>query len=233
MLINREEMIEIVKDDLTAGIVNLELDDDVISRNIDRALRKSTDYWSYTDYKTITPTAVARGSGYVLLTDIDDSVENAVPTIVRVFPTRNILPTDSALLGLGSLYIKAGMDINKQLMSYASMINRLSNIDSILGRNARVIGDKLWVAQYQGDITVEYIPNIVAIEHINEGSWVEWLIDYTVALCKIQLAQGRGKFKVGSNPSEINASTLLEEGNNKKSELEEELKQRGMVFAER
>ena len=55
----------------------------------------------------------------------------------------------------------------------------MSMLESILGRNARVVGDKLYVANYYQRVTIEYIPNIVE-EKINQGSWIEWIINYAL-----------------------------------------------------
>lgn len=86
---------------------------------------------------------------------------------------------------------------------------------------------------YWDSVTVQYIPETVDIEHINEGSWIRFLIDYTSALCKRQLAQSRGKYVVSSNPATTNAAELLEQANSQMQVLEEELKMKGVLLARR
>lgn len=230
MLMNRETLIQAVKDELQAGVVNLELSDEIIERNLDRSLMISSDYFNYTDYKTLPLTKTTGSSGYIELSQLDP---NGIPTIINVWPTVNVMNIDAALLGLGSIYINMGMSLNPQLTTYSNMLNKLTQLESILGRNARVIGNRLYTDHYWDNITVEYIPETVTIEHINEGSWIRFLIDYTSALCKRQLAQSRGKYVVSSNPATTNAAELLEQANTKMIALEEELKTKGILLARR
>ena len=44
-LMTKQQVIDTVKVELTASVVNLELSDAIIANNIDRALMLSTDYW--------------------------------------------------------------------------------------------------------------------------------------------------------------------------------------------
>lgn len=230
MLITKEIMIEYIKDDLSAGIVNLDLSDAIIERNLNRAVALSSDFFNYTTFKTIDITKTTASGGYIPLSEIDP---DGTPVIVAVFPTTNVLNIDGALLGLGSIFINADQSLNNQLTSYATMLFKLSQIESVLGRNARVVGDKLYVDKYYTTLTVEYIPQVVKIENINEGAWIRFLVDYTCALCKKQMAQARGKYVVSSNPASTNAETLLSDANETIIRLEEELKQKGVLLARR
>jgi len=230
ILVSKEAAIEFIKDELSAGIVNLELSDDIIERNLSRALMLSSDYFNYTNYVTVDVTKTSGSSGYVELSEIDP---NGIPVIVAVYPTVNVLNIDAALLGLGSVFISTTAALNPQLNAYASMIHKLSQLESILGRNARVVGDKIYFSHYFTNVTVEYIPEVVDIEKINEGDWIRFLIDYSVALCKRQIAQSRGKYVVESNPSSANAAELLESANASIDKLEEDLKRKGILLATR
>jgi len=229
-LMTRQNLIQAVKDELQAGVVNLELSDNIIERNLDRALMYSTDYFNYTDYVTLSVNKTTGSSGWVPLTDIDP---NGIPTITQVWPTVNVMNIDAALLGLGSIYVNMGMALNPQLMAYSSMLNKLTQLEGILGRNARVVGDKLYLDHYWTEVTIEYIPETVTVENINEGSWIRFLIEYTTALSKRQLAQSRGKYVVASNPATTNAAELMSQANDRMAELEEELKQKGVLLARR
>jgi hypothetical protein len=229
-LMTEAQLLQYVKDELSAGIVNLELSDEIILRNINKALWISSDYFNYSSYKTVDVTKTTGSSGYVDLTDIDP---DGIPVILKVFPTVNVMNIDAALLGLGSIYINMGMSLNPQLTRYSNMLHKLSQMESILGRNARVVGDKLYVDHYWTSITVEYIPNTVKIENINEGSWIRFLVDYSSALCKRQIAQARGKYVVSSNPATTNAAELIAQADETIQRLEEELKQKGVLLVSR
>jgi len=231
MLLNKSTLINMIKDDLNAGIVNLELSDTIIERNLDRSLFVSKDYFNYTDYKTVSLIKGAGSGSYVPLTDIDNS--GGKVTIINVFPTQNVMNIDAALLGLGTLYINSAASLDAQLSSYSTMVNRLANLESILGRNARVVGDKLYLDKYYNSVTVEYIPGKLDIEKIHEGAWIKFLIEYTTALCKLQLAQSRGRYVVSSNPASSNAAELIQQATATIDRLEESLKTKGILLTTR
>ena len=223
-------LIQFIEDELNAGIVNIELSEDIIKRNLQRALMLSSDYFNYTTYKTVHVNKTTGSGGYIELNELDDE---GIPVVVAVYPTTNVLNIDAALLGLGSIFISTTAALNPQLNAYSTMLNKLSQLESILGRNARVIGDRLYVDHYFSDITVEYIPEVVKIENINQGSWIRFLVDYTTALCKRQIAQARGKYTVDSNPAVTNAADLLDQANAQIERLEEDLKTKGILLASR
>lgn len=230
-LMNEDMLIEYIKDELSAGVVNLELSDEIIKRNISRALMLSSDYFNYTTYKTVDVTQTTGSSGYIPLSDLDE--DGHIPVVVSVFPTTNVMNVDAALLGLGSIYVNMGMALVPQLVAYSNMITRLANMESILGRNARIVGDKLYVDHFWSSVTIEYIPNVVKVENIHEGAWIRFLIDYSTALCKRQIAQSRGKYTVASNPAVTNPDELLSQANESITSLEESLKDKGAILARR
>lgn len=241
----KADVIQYIKDELNAGgLVNLELPNSVIDRNLERSLAYSSDYFSYILYKTVTLVgADGYQGGYVPLSELDNGEDlpsgdeetgiTGVPTVVAVYPTRSAVNINSALLGLRSLFIINSNETSKAMQSYSQAVSQLSNLESILGRNAKVVGDKLFVANHYPTVTVAYIPQVVRIENIVEGTWARWLVDYTVALCKRQIAQSRGKFTVSSNPSQPNAATLLEEANAAITRLEAELEMKGTLRTRR
>lgn len=231
-LMTREQLKQFVKDELNAGIVNLELSDDIIERNIDRALMLSSDYFNYTKFVGADVNKGSGSSGYIELSTLTE--DNSIPTVVAVYPSRNILNIDAALLGLGSVFISTMAALNPQLNAYSNMINKLSQLESILGRNAKVIGDKLYMDHYFGEsVTVELIPQQVKIEDIHEGAWIRFIIDYTAALCKKHIAQARGKYTIDSNPAKTNSAELLEQARDEITKLEEELQTKGVLLASR
>lgn len=225
-MITEQDVIEYVKDDLGLGIVNLELDDDNIKRNIKRALLVMSSYYSVPTYKTIDVTSTSSSGGYIPLEEVD---ADGVSTITAVYPADTILKTEATLLGLGMLYMGVGQRLDTQINAYAGIVQKMSLLESILGRGAKLVGDKLYVDNFYSKITVAYIPETLKIDKITDGDWLRWALEYTIALSKRQLAQTRGKYMVDSNPTKTNAETLLNEANAKLVELEEELKNKGTI----
>ena len=235
MLMSEDTMVQFIHDDLDASIINIEISDDIIKRNLTRAVMLSSDYFNYSTYKTVVPTKSDGSSGWLYLSELedDDADDGSVPTIIAVYPTVNVLNLDAALLGLGSVFISTTSALNPQLNAYSNMLHKLTQLESILGRNARVIGDKLHIAHYFSSVTVEFIPQQVKIENIHEGDWIRFLVDYTVALCKRQMGQLRGKYVVDSNPAATNAETLITQANETMTTLMEDLKNKGLLLASR
>lgn len=87
-------------------------------------------------------------------------------------------------------------------------------------------GQKLYLDNYSGLITVEYTKAHITLEDLShDTSWHAWVRDYTLALCKIIEGRIRGKYKVQSAPFEIEADELINEGNNDKQTLEDMLRE--------
>ena len=162
-MITEQDVIEYVKDDLGLGIVNLELDDDNIKRNIKRALLVMSSYYSVPTYKTIDVTSTSSSGGYIPLEEVD---ADGVSTITAVYPADTILKTEATLLGLGMLYMGVGQRLDTQINAYAGIVQKMSLLESILGRGAKLVGDKLYVDNFYSKITVAYIPETLKIDKI-------------------------------------------------------------------
>lgn len=233
----KTELRNIIINELSAGLMNLELEDSIIDSNIDRALSISSDYFSYVSYKTMQITKTTSSGGYILLTTSTPGEEcvdpDGIPVITAVIPTQQVVNADAALLGLGSMFLTGLTRLGPQVNAYANTMSRLSQLESILGRGAKVVGDKLFLDKHYEKVTVAYIPQVMKIENIHEGSWINWIIEYALALSKRQLAQSRGKYVVSSNPSTINAAQLLEEANAAMATLKEDLENKGHLRVSR
>ena len=248
-----QDVLDFVYDELSAGgIVNLELEDEVILRNVDRTLRYMTDFFVIPMYKTFSvagatdataqnfiPLSLPKSEdpdGTKSIDPYDSDIERRPrkPTIERVIPSSNIINLDLALVGINSsMAISTLGDVGSRTSNYAIMIQKLSQLESILGRGAKVVNDKLFVDKYYGDVTVVYLPEKLEVGQINEGYWQRFLIEYTTALCKRQMAQSRGKFVVSSNNISTNAEQLLTQANETIAKLEEEIQNHMFVLTSR
>lgn len=83
---------------------------------------------------------------------------------------------------------------------------------------------KLYVDNYSGAVTVEYVKSSISLEDLqNDDFWLSWVTDYTIALAKITEGRIRAKYKPSSGVFEVEADELINEGNTDKQELEERL----------
>ena len=89
-------------------------------------------------------------------------------------------------------------------------------------------GKYLYLDNLTGTVTVEYVPNLVEVpvDSISE----DWIRRYTLALTKECLGRIRGKFTSQSSPFTTDHENLLNEANEEKQRLEDELLDRGSGF---
>lgn len=230
-MIDKATAVQYIIDDLSADLlVNLELENDIIERNIDRSIRYMSMYYTGLTYKTVDIKKQSTTGGYVDFNEIDSK---GISTLYAVYPVDSALRTDAGLLGLGHIYLSVGLSLDSQIQTYSNMIQKLSLLESILGKNARVVGDKLYVDNYYTKITVAYVPKILEITDIQDGEWLTWILEYAGALSKRQLAQTRGKYVVQSSPSQPNTEQLLSDANKRLEELEEFVKTKGLLIPSR
>lgn len=87
-----------------------------------------------------------------------------------------------------------------------------------------VPGQMLYLDNYSGIITVEYVKNNITIEDLQFDSyWSSWVRDYTLAMVKITEGRIRSKYKLSSGVFEVESDELISEGNTDKQDLEEKL----------
>lgn len=117
----------------------------------------------------------------------------------------------------------SGMNRIYDLMAYQYAQSELTNmelsdwyLDSVEG--------KLYVDDFRGWITVEYVKSKVTIDDLADNTfWKSWVRDYTLALVKITEGRIRGKYKIQSGVFEIESDELISEGQSEKENLEERL----------
>ena len=96
----------------------------------------------------------------------------------------------------------------------------------------RLIGDTVYIDGGNSPWTIEAITN-KSVATMTED-FVNWVIDYTVALVKCIEGEIRSKVKITGSPIETNGSELKQEGITEKTALEEKLgTQLGLFYATR
>jgi hypothetical protein len=89
------------------------------------------------------------------------------------------------------------------------------------GIGFRLIGDTLYIDGGNSPYTIEAITDD-SISTMTED-YVNWVVDYTVALVKCIEGEIRSKVKITGSPIETNGSELKQEGVTEKAALEEKL----------
>lgn len=213
-----DKAINIIKYSLGYPSVNLEIDDDVIESFFMLALTKAVDYSNFTS-------AVSKPFQEVIY------LPEAL-SVVRVCDTDSIVTEldDRALFS----YFYSSREFNTN--GYKDLLitqARSSFLYSNVNKGFRFFKDKLYLFNYNGNVTIEYIPKSMHF-HDLESNLQSWVIKYTKCLCKEALGRIRSKYKSSSGPFELDGDTLLNEYSEERTQLEDELStsQNGFFFVD-
>lgn len=96
--------------------------------------------------------------------------------------------------------------LTSQVIKTATGLNELDYVQR---------GDYLYVDSMSGssDITIEYNPIFESVEEITDPYWQGYVLRLLEARTKIALGRARGKYKLSNLPYEMDADTILAEGN--------------------
>lgn len=212
------DAIENVKYSLGYPAIKLEIDDDVIDSFFMLALTKAVDYSNHTQ-------AVSKPMQEVIY------MPEAL-AVVRVSDTDSIVTEidDTALFS----YYYSSREFNTN--GYKNLLitqARSSFLYSNVNKGFKFYNNKLYLYNYNGRVTVEYIPKSMQFHEL-ESNLQSWVIKYTKCLCKEALGRIRSKYKSNSGPFELDGDTLLNEYSEERTQLEDELStsQNGFFFVD-
>ena len=78
--------------------------------------------------------------------------------------------------------------------------------------------------RYPTSVTIDYIPEYIDIEQVEDSYWVNILQQYSLALVKIALSHYRGKYiNVTGSPFTLNFDRLAQEGETSRQQIWDEL----------
>jgi hypothetical protein len=205
-MLNRNKIIEDVKIRLGYPVVDLAITDDMISRQVDFAIDKVIPYLNNIEVITV--------NGKVV-----EFQHKRVYAVIRVTSSSDL---ESASIDKAINY---GFYITNSTRSITNMALWNYYTDSVQQDlnpiGFRLIGDTLYIDGGNAPYTVEAITD-ESISTMTED-YVNWVVDYTVALTKCIEGEIRSKVKVTGSPVETNGSELKQEGITEKAALEEKL----------
>lgn len=205
-MLNRNKIIEDVKIRLGYPVVDLAITDDMISRQVDFAIDKVIPYLNNIEVITV--------NGKVV-----EFQHKRVYAVIRVTSSSDL---ESASIDKAINY---GFYITNSTRSITNMALWNYYTDSVQQDlnpiGFRLIGDTLYIDGGNAPYTVEAITD-ESISTMTED-YVNWVVDYTVALTKCIEGEIRSKVKITGSPVETNGSELKQEGITEKAALEEKL----------
>lgn len=200
-----DNLITYVKRRLGYPKVKIEIDDDTISMFCEDALKRITPFCDVTEFKEIVAS---------------QCVTFDAGEVIRVFDNRAIRNNgNDAIFGF-DVVVKSRGGVNSVMIDRATQ-NYLSEQRII---EFKQIKDKLYLYNYTGLVTVEYMPKVVSYESLDEKLQT-WVRDYTLALSKETVGRIRSKFKSNDSPFELDGDTMLNEGLDAQRELLDNLRE--------
>lgn len=205
-MFNRLCLLDNVKTRLGYPVLDLAITDDMILKQIDFAVNKIVPYLNNME----------------VLTSYDRIVEfkhKKVYAVLRVTSSgdESNINLDRAINQ--GFYI---MNSNRSLVDCALWNYYCDSVQTDLNQiGFRLIGDTLYIDGGNSPWTIEAITEN-SISTMTED-YINWVLDYAVALTKCIEGEIRSKIKITGMPVETNGSELKQEGITEKKELEEKL----------
>ena len=206
-MLNRSDILETVKIRLGYPVIDLAITDEMIDKQITTAIRKIVPYLNNIEIITT----------YSKTVKFDHNRIFAVVRVTSSAETDENINIDKAI-NQGFYVINGSRSlINRALWNYYT-----DSVQSDLNQvGFRLVGDTVYIDGGNSPWTIEAITN-KSIDTMTED-FVNWVMDYTVALVKCIEGEIRSKVKITGSPMETNGSELKQEGITEKAALEEKL----------
>lgn len=83
--------------------------------------------------------------------------------------------------------------------------------------------------QYPTSVTIDYIPEYISAEELDDNYWQNILQQYALALVKISLSHYRGKLEVSNSPFKLNWERLISEGKEEREKIWNDLMESNLL----
>lgn len=206
-MVNRCDILETVKIRLGYPVIDLAITDEMIDKQISTAIRKIAPYLNNMEFITTYTKTVKFDHGRIF----------AVVRVTSSSENDENINIDKAINQ--GFYVINGSNslVNCALWNYYT-----DSVQSDLNQvGFRLVGDTVYIDGGNSPWTIEAITD-KSIDTMTDD-FVNWVIDYTVALVKCIEGEIRSKVKITGSPIETNGSELKQEGIAEKAALEEKL----------
>lgn len=206
-MLNKNQLLENVKVRLGYPVIDLAITDDMLLKQIDFAIQRVAPYLNNIEMLTV--------SGKVVKFE-----HKKVYAVLRVTSASDLESAGSIDKAINyGLYITNSTHSIKNMAVWNYYTDTIQDDLNPIG--FRLIGDTLYIDGGNSPWTVEAITEN-SISTMTED-YVNWILDYSVALAKCIEGEIRSKVKITGSPVEMNGSELKAEGITEKKELEEKL----------
>ena len=231
-----EDYIDDIKLEITGGVIQLEITDDVIAKLVKKSLKEIQRYIDETKLVQV-PFASC-----IDLTDFKHS------SIVNVYRTDaigdaggkegGISTVDPAYAQMWLAYSNGGTmyNLNNYMMNYMTY-NTLLQIRNTTSTDMSFREDKhenkLYINTsigYPKSVAIEYIPIFEDVDEIKSDYWQDILKRLSIAETKVALGRIRTYAKQSNALYSLDGDTILEEGTRELNELREVLRNNANLF---
>ena len=216
-----------IKLKLTGGILELELDDAILMKIVNSALREVQRYIDTTRLETMP---------FQRCIDLNPRKINAVTNIYRAEGFTSDATSDSVvqdpmlvqqwqlLAGNGNVLSMSDYALNYSAWSTSLQIRNTLSTDLFFRYDRST--NQLYINTSSGVptlITVEYIPRYDSVDEVDSDFWIDIIMRLSIALTKVQLGRIRTRYTQQGALWTQDGEALLQEGNKELDELRTKL----------
>lgn len=220
---NMKAYIDEIKLSVTGGILELEIDDSVIAKLVNSAMRELQRYICSTKIVTLP---------YSKCIDLSNYSVNAVARVYRAQAEGTSAgisgeTIDPVQIGLFQLTSNTGnmFNFNDYVYRYASW-SSLQQIGNTLSTDLSYYYEdaekKLYINTSMdsgSQVTIEFVPRYNSVDEITSDFWIDVLMRMSKALTKVTLGRIRSRYTQTNALWTSDAETMLSEGQNELNEL--------------
>lgn len=214
---------------LSAGILDLELDDVTVDAIINSSIREIQKYYSSTKiatipYKYCIDLSDCRVSSVTRVFRADGYLNQSADTSDPLTPTDPMYMAQWQAIGSGNISNLSNWVYNYGAWNTMLQIRNTTSTDLTFrfdkSSNLLYINVASNKPRY---ITVEYVPQLRGVEDITSDFWIDATMRMCVAKAKVAVGRVRSKFSQSNAQWALDGNTILEEGNAELSALREHL----------
>ena len=216
--------VEEIKLNITGGVLQLEIGDEVIQQIVTAAMREMQRYICSTKLLTLP---------YSKCIDLSEYKINSISRVYRATGVNssstegNAISTDSVQIGLLQLAFNTGNMYNLQdytynLASYNTMQQVQNTMSTDLAHFYEDDKQLLYINSTLSNgtkVTIEYVPRYDSVDEIKSDFWIDVLMRLSTALTKVALGRVRSRYTQSNALWQQDGPTLLQEGQSELSEL--------------
>ena len=230
------DYVEAIKLELSGGILELEISDEIIGKLVLQSLKEVQRYIDETKLVQVP---------FSSCIDLTDFKHSSITAIYRADAVGDEGKGNGGISSVDPAYAQVWLaysngstmyNLNNYLMNYMTyntllQIRNTSSTDLAFKEDKH--DNKLYINTSAGipaSIVIEYVPLFETVDDIKSDYWIDILQRLSLALTKRALGRIRSTFKQSNALWTLDGDQLLEEGNRELSELREILRNNSTLF---